>query len=369
MTVKRPADTATKAKLLEAFDELSGEYGELQKQFKGLQQELKNLQSAPKQALQKEVSPPVVEVRPAKMVSKDQNKMEFTLGLLEQLQAGISSTLAELSEKLSVEAKKLEDLGKVTTQERKALAELYELTLTDDTLDQLLVEYEETAKTSKEEYSVRKETLDQALLELSRAWEEAQEAHNKAILDRNTTAALAQKRENEEYTYALKLARKLDEEQYQAQKLELDKARSAREEVQEKAWMQQEKALDEVETRHFVAEQKVAGMAAEKESAVKKAEAEGTGIGNKQARIKADLLGKEIEGQRRIYEQRIAAVQMRVESQNNRISVLSKQLESASKQIQDLAARAIEGTANSNALTAFKDLAMEQAKSQGKTKS
>ncbi len=373
MSIKRPAENATKARILEAFDDLGNEYENLEQQVQQLQKELKSAQTAPKtapEATSKTIPAPTLEVKPVKATFSDgQNKMESTLKLLEQLQAGISSTLAELSEKLSVEAGKLEDLSETTLLERSELGELYELTLADDSLDKLLSEYEETAKTSKEAFSARKEALEAKLLELRRAWELEQESHAKTIQDRNLLSSTTQKREAEEYKYALELSRKLGEEQYQASQLELNRKRAERKEVQEKEWAEAEKLLAEREKNQLEAATKVEGIKAEKEAAIKKAEAEGTGIGNKQARVKADLLGKEIEGQNRIFVQRISGLQARADLQQNRIALLSKQLETASRQMQELAAKAIEGSANSSSLQAFKDLAMEQAKSQSKTKS
>lgn len=383
MSVKRPAENATKARILEAFDDLGNEYESLEQQVQQLQKELKSAQTAPKtapepatKATPAPISAPTLEVKPVKAFpqsdgqkSDGQNKMESTLKLLEQLQSGISSTLAELSEKLSVEAGKLEDLSETTQLERTELGELYELTLADDSLDKLLSEYEATAKTSKEAFSTRKEALEAKLLELRRAWELEQESQAKAIQDRNLLSSTTQKREAEEYKYALELSRKLGEEQYQASQLELNKARIDRKEVQDKEWAEAEKLLAEREKNQLEASTKVEGIKAEKEAAIKKAEAEGMGIGNKQARVKADLLGKEIEGQNRIFVQRISGLQARVDIQQNRIAALSKQLETASRQMQELAAKAIEGSANSSSLQAFKDLAMEQAKSQSKTKS
>jgi hypothetical protein len=47
---------------------------------------------------------------------------------------------------------------------------------------------------------------------------------------------------------------------------------------------------------------------------------------------------------------------------------LAKQLESALKQVQDLAVKAIEGAANINSYQAVKEIAIEQAKTQMKNK-
>lgn len=60
--------------------------------------------------------------------------------------------------------------------------------------------------------------------------------------------------------------------------------------------------------------------------------------------------------------------QVRVQNQEARIHNLSKQLDGALKQVQDLAVKAIEGASNINSYQALKEIAMEQAKAQTKNK-
>ena len=95
---------------------------------------------------------------------------------------------------------------------------------------------------------------------------------------------------------------------------------------------------------------------------------EGKGIGNYQAKIKLDLRIKEIEGEKQNYELRILALEETIKNQEIRRQSLSQQLESSLKQVQDLAVKAIEGTSNRNSFEAMKEIAMEQAKNQPKSK-
>jgi hypothetical protein len=57
-----------------------------------------------------------------------------------------------------------------------------------------------------------------------------------------------------------------------------------------------------------------------------------------------------------------------VRYQESRIASLSKQLDSALKQVQDLAVKAIEGASNLKSFEAVKEIAIEQAKTQQKNK-
>jgi chromosome segregation ATPase len=80
------------------------------------------------------------------------------------------------------------------------------------------------------------------------------------------------------------------------------------------------------------------------------------------------LYAKEVEGQKRFYEERLQSLELTITNQETRLQNLSKQLESALKQVQDLAIKAIEGTSNLNYYQAIKEIALEQAKSQVKNK-
>ena len=123
-------------------------------------------------------------------------------------------------------------------------------------------------------------------------------------------------------------------------------------------------AREDVEVEPWTAAQE----RAEREAALKRAEAEGAGIGTRQARVRTELQEKDIEGKRRVYEQRIQSAQTRLDLLSVRAQHLSEQVSAASRQMQDLAVKAIEGQANASSLSAFKELAMEQAKAQGKGK-
>jgi hypothetical protein len=85
-------------------------------------------------------------------------------------------------------------------------------------------------------------------------------------------------------------------------------------------------------------------------------------------KIKSDLLMKEMEGQKQNYELQIQGMLQTIQNQESRIASLSKQLDSALKQVQDLAVKAIEGASNLKSFEAVKEIAIEQAKTQQKNK-
>jgi hypothetical protein len=374
MTVQKPAASATKAQIVDAFDELLERYETLEKEVKKLEKAAKAAPApaaSPAPAAVTQSAPalppamPLVKLESAK--TPEIGGMHSMMSLLDTLQGGFGKTLAELSEKLSLEAETLRELREEMAKGKAELSSLYALEVAEDTLDTLLAEYETFEKSSRESFEARQKALEAARLEARVAWETEQDEHTRISQERATQTGLFDKREADEYAYALEQARKLDAEGYKVAQAALAEGLKDTAEGVRKVWDEKEKALLEREKAYREAREKVEAFPTEKETAVKRAEGEGRGIGSSQAKVRADLLAKELEGKRRIFEQRISGLQNSVNLQQSRIASLSSQLESASRQMQDLAVKAIEGSANVNSLQAFKDLAMEQAKAQGKT--
>jgi hypothetical protein len=249
------------------------------------------------------------------------------------------------------------------------LQELHDLeTIEEDTLLTLLTTYEESQKTFSDEYNQQQEILGEQLLTARKEWAKEQENKQREIKQRNDIYHKNKQRENEEYSYNLQLTRQLDRENYEQELNQLYKDLEEAKKQQEKIWEEREKAISDKEKEYAEAKQKVAEFETKLENEVKKAKEEGKGIGNSQAKVKADLRQKEINGETQNYQLRIQALESTILGNENRLNSLSQQLDSALKQVQDLAIKAIEGTSNRNSFEAMKELALEQAKNQQKGK-
>ncbi|MEP0816443.1 hypothetical protein [Trichocoleus sp. FACHB-46] len=65
------------------------------------------------------------------------------------------------------------------------------------------------------------------------------------------------------------------------------------------------------------------GFPKELEAAIKRVKEEGRGIAHHQAKVKADLYAKDMEGNKRNYELRIQSLQETLQNQETRIHALS----------------------------------------------
>ncbi|MBD2183901.1 hypothetical protein H6S82_21520 [Planktothrix sp. FACHB-1355] len=361
MPTKRPNEKNTKAEILEAFNELLQEKKELETKMNQKPEikptEVRNGNGNGKSTTE-------VPIKPV----QNQQKMESIIEGLNRLQLNFGGAVSDLSEKLTIEAFQLQEVQRKVAEENQQLEALHNLQVTDGSLATLIEQYEESSKTFNEEQRQRREEVDLTITQARKAWTKEQEEHRRFIKERNETQGKTRQRDTQEYSYDLTLQRQLSDEEYEQEKKrlygELDELKQAR----EKEWAEKEKAIAERETQFNELKTKVENMPKDLENAIKRAKDEGKGIAGHQAKIKADLLAKEIEGSKRTYELRINSLMETIQNQDTRIGTLSKQLDAALKQVQDLAVKAIEGSSNANSFQAVKEIAIEQAKNQNKVK-
>ncbi len=361
----KPTDKNTKAEILTAYNQLADEK-------KALEAEVKTIQ--------KQAAAPIPPVpTPAAKVVKDepkpimnavptQDKVNYTITSLDSLQLGFGAAVSELSEKLTTEAAKLAEIREGVTAEITDLQTLHGLEVDQDTFEELIDSYETSSKAFGEELRERQGATQQEVRSLTKAWNKEQEQNGIMVKERVELERKNNQREVQEYKYNLDLQRKIDREQHEQQQSGLYYELAEAKETQEKTLSERELALAEREKLFHKAKDQVAAFVQDKEKAIDKSKGEGKGIATWQAKIKSDLYSKEVEGQKRFYEGRIESLEDTISNQGERLNSLSKQLEAALKQVQDLAVKAIEGSANANSYQTLKEITLEQAKSQAKTK-
>ncbi|MEK0179425.1 MAG: hypothetical protein EAZ78_20975 [Oscillatoriales cyanobacterium] len=363
---KKVSDKSTKAEILEAYKEAAEAKAALELQLKQVNKS-QSVNVSQKQTVVPEKA--IIEVNKPMVVTQTQQKMQATIDNLILLQFGFGGAVSELSEKLTSEASKLEELRRNVGEEVQQLQELHSLEdVAEDTLDNLIQEYEESAKTFTEEITQQREAIEQELLELRKAWEKEQQLQELAVQERNDSEQKVRDRDEELYDYDLELQRNLDIEEYEQRQQRLYKEIEEFKQEQEKQWAEREKSIAEREKLYAEVKAKVEAFPKELEANIKNGKDNGRNIGNYQAKVKADLFAKDLEGQKQNYELQIQGMLQTIQNQESRIASLSKQLDSALKQVQDLAVKAIEGASNLNSFQAVKEIAIEQAKTQQKNK-
>ena len=162
-------------------------------------------------------------------------------------------------------------------------------------------------------------------------------------------------REMEEYTYDLSLTRRKDRNAYEEEKTALKKALKEERETKMKELLEREAEIAEVKAR-------VKTFPIELEKTVENAEKKTIALIEKEMKQEAELLAKEIEGEKRVYELKIKNLEDIMMKQALQIETSTKQLNISSDQVLNIASKAIEGASGIKTLASVDKMTLEQTK-------
>jgi hypothetical protein len=284
------------------------------------------------------------------------------------IQNNIGTAIAQCANMQVIEAEQLEELQEKITDCRTTLKELYDIDFNENTLSDLIVSYEETQETFNDSFEEKQKDFKESLEEKTKNWEKEQEERERKIEDLVDNDDTEQEREQEEHAYQLRLERNLEADNYaQKHKLlqdeltEIKEVKSEEFKLREDKVKEEEKTFKEYKEKHEELPKKL-------EKAIKQAEHIGISIIERDAKIKMNLLKKEVENELNANGLKAESLSTIIAKQEAQINRLTVQLENALQQAQTLAIKAIEGTAHAESFSAMKAIAMEQAKNVGKSK-
>jgi|GEM_PF-1298607 len=294
--------------------------------------------------------------------------MEEIISGLVQVRASLSSSLSELSAKQTAEASRLQELRNEIETTVRQIRELHGAEVKDDSLSTIIAQHQAAAEAHQKTLAEKQEAFDIELTNARKEWEKEKENRARSVAEDNEAFNKVLQRENQEYTYLLQQKRDLDKDAYEHQKKHAEAELSDFQAKKKKEWDDREKAIADLEKLYAEAKAKVDEFPAKLEAATKKAREEGKGIAINQAKIEADLLAKEIEGEKRLSDLKIKSLEDSIKEHSGRIEVLAKKLSDAVAQAQGLAIKSIEGASNASSFMAVKEIALEQAKNTPKNK-
>jgi hypothetical protein len=284
------------------------------------------------------------------------------------IQNNIGTAIAQCANMQVIEAEQLEELQEKITDCRTTLKELYDIDFNENTLSELIVSYEETQEIFNDSFEEKQKDFKESLEGKTKNWEKEQEERERKIEDLVDNDDTEQEREQEEHAYQLRLERNLEADNYaQKHKLlqdeltEIKEVKSEEFKLREDKVKEEEKTFKEYKEKHEELPKKL-------EKAIKQAEHIGVSIIERDAKIKMNLLKKEVENELNANGLKAESLSSIIAKQEAQINRLTVQLENALQQAQTLAIKAIEGTAHAESFSAMKAIAMEQAKNVGKSK-
>ncbi|MDJ0679300.1 MAG: hypothetical protein QNJ18_05495 [Xenococcaceae cyanobacterium MO_167.B52] len=256
------------------------------------------------------------------------------------LQLQFGSSINELTETLTIESVKLEELKKAIAVEKNHLQQLSQVKLVADTLHILKQEHQEKLRLLEEKTTKQKEEITKETDNYRRQWEQEQEEFASKIQEEDELLRQQKEQEEADYQYELARQRVVETDDYEEDKRQQETEVADLGKEKEKDWQQREQYLADNEKEFTENQEKIATFEDKIKEAYNKAKGDAIKEADKKAKVQADLLEKEWEAEKQGYEFKLESLQATIERQINQINELTNQLQETNAQSQNLAMKA-----------------------------
>jgi colicin import membrane protein len=263
----------------------------------------------------------------------------------------ISRTLSNLSEKMIAEVNFLAKLREGVQLENQELERLHKIDVSLIALEQLI-----------EDYDTQKIELENEIAQKRLDWEEEQELRAKKIKEDEELLKKNRQREIEDFEYKKNLERKKEHDKNEEEIRQRDKKNREHQEILEKNWKEREAALKSQEEELAHLRKEVSDYPNKLKKELDKAVADAIKQTEQRVAQEKILLERDRELERKMAELKIKALEETIAQQKGQITLLQARFEDATRQVQDIAVKAIEGASGSKTLSHINQIAMEQAK-------
>jgi hypothetical protein len=321
-------DTNAKQHILEAFQQLF----EARKPFPS------------RMAIREEVAEKARDKRVVETVST--YTVESVVKGLAELQLHFGTDIDGLAARLSAEIRKLEDVRRAIEVETRHFEELRHIKIAAEALNILTQEHQEKARTSEADAKRQREILEREIAEKRQVWQKEQEEHDQSVAAYEAALQAERQQEEETYQYGLERNRKIKTDAYEEKKKQVEVEFAETIAEKEKDWARREAILAGQQQLLETYKAKVQMFPQELAAAVQQSREEATKSTQHTAKVRSDLLQKEEEANKKVYEAEMQMLHDTIIQQQAQIDTLSTDLKAALKQVQELSAKAIGSTSN-----------------------
>lgn len=323
---KAVSDKSTKTEILDAYNELLAKLKE---------QKSLDAKAMKKEAEEKEVVKAALD-----------NSVDHIVKRHADLKLEIVSSMDSLEEKLIREYKKLTELQQAIETQTKLLNELFQITAEAESLRALVLAQQEKEDTFDRQMEQKRDDFDAEMAQKRAQWKKDQDDYETAKKERDTQLKKERTREEEEYTYNLQLTRKKDTDDYEARKAALEKELVEKKASYERDLAERERVVASREKELEELRLKAESFPKELERAIKETEKAVTERLDFKHRHEKELTAKESEGETKLFQQTIDALEKKIEEQEEQVRQLTQRANEATLQVQTIAIKAIEGASS-----------------------
>ncbi len=277
-------------------------------------------------------------------VKASEYSVEAIIKGLADFQIGIVKSFNDLTDKMIAESNKLTELREASMIETAKLNELYEIQSNVNTLTALINAQNERKESFDREMAEKKKSFENEIHVLREEWKKEQQEHEISVKERDDLLKKQHQREEEEYKYRLMIERRKEADDYEAKKILLTNELVAKKLQTEKELSEKRNILTEQEQEVAALRKRVDAIPSEMEEAVKKAENAVRAAMKQQFDFETKLSGKEIDAEKKLNALKISNLEEVITKLQAQISDLTKQLQISTKQVQEMAVKAIESS-------------------------
>jgi hypothetical protein len=371
--VKNVSLRDTKNTIFSAYKQLNELKKQLEQQLKNKDREVVRLQkelTAKPEVTVARTTAPTPSVKPKKAISStgQANTIQQLLDYFDTIERNIGVALSNNANKQAIEAEKLGDLQKSIESTKTDIEELYDIKIGDNSLDDIIENYRKEKESFEKQHEEQNKKYDEEYRTKKEEWDKDHQDYNEGTSERDFEARLNHERDVEAFQYQLLQDRSLEKDNYQQKIKVLENELKEIESSKEEEWKEIEKEISEREEKRAKYKTDFEELESKLEKAIKKTEAEGKAIIEREHKVKLNLLKKEVDAQNLSDKISIESLENTANKQSEQMIKLGKQLNNAHTQVQSLALKALEGSQNSDSFNAIREIAMEQAKTASKGK-
>ncbi|HEY8751001.1 MAG TPA: hypothetical protein VIM11_23655 [Tepidisphaeraceae bacterium] len=292
----------------------------------------------------------------------DELSTEGVVKSISELKSVVGKTLSQLSDRLEEQVARYVQIQRAIIAKEQELKEIYEIQRSASTLTALIETYERQRIELEAEHAALREELDEEIEKGRAEWEMEQKQREAEAKEREAAEQKRREREKEEYRYASAREQQQAKDRFADEMATAQKALAEQKAASERELSERERNVKAGETEVAGLRQRVEAFPKDLESAVAKAVKESTGRVQQDATAREELLKREFAGERNVLSTRIASLEKTVAEQNEQVARLLTQSEKAYGQVQEIAVRAIEGSANAKQLSNLQQMLADQAR-------
>jgi hypothetical protein len=273
-----------------------------------------------------------------------QYSVESIVKGLADLQLSFGTSVDALIARLMEESARLDELRKAIQIETAHAKYVNDVKIAADAFHVLTQENKEAIRLFEEQAGTKRQTLNQEIEDTRAKWQRERKQTEISRKESEELAKKAQAKAEADFAYELERKRKVEIDAYNEKKRKLERELAETQLARERVWAEREKALTDRKADHDANLARLVAIPQEQDEAVKKAREEAIKDAYNEAKVKAELLEKEVEANRKVYDLQIQTLDASLLKYGSQIENLTTQLQTANREVQELALRAIEGS-------------------------